>query len=129
MSKVLKFLMGLLGLWLIITISVFNTGPALWIAFGTAIAITLFAVTDFAVDVYRRDAIASGASALIALGAGFLIIATLIFEGAAVQWLVGIFGGAIGLIALAPLCVAHLRRRREVAVPAQRAETPTRQVG
>ena len=126
MGKVLKFLMGLLGLWLIIAVSVFSSGPALWIAFGTAIAITVVAITDSAIDVYRRDPLSSSASAVIALGAGFLIIATLLFEGAAVRWLVGISGGAIVLFALAPLCVLYVRRRK-VAVPVQTAEMPSRQ--
>lgn len=36
MSKVLKYLTGLLGLWLIVEISVFGARSALWIAFATA---------------------------------------------------------------------------------------------
>ncbi len=118
MSKVLKFLMGLLGLWLIITISVFNTGPALWIAFGTAIAITLFAVTDFAVDVAPRDAIAATGAVATVLLASFLIVASLVFEGASTSWLMATPGGVVELFALGALGLSRPARGVRVVAAA-----------
>lgn len=114
MSKILKSVTALLGLWLIVEISVFSSGVALAIAFATAIAITTVASADAIVEFAKARRVSTSV-ATAALGA-FLIIASLVFEGASTGWLMAIAGGAVEAFALTALAVPRLRVR-VVAVP------------
>lgn len=117
MHKLLKYVTALLALALIIAVSVFGTGAALWIAFGTAIAMTLVAGADLAVSAGRRDPLSSTAAAGTLVLAAFLIVATLIFEGVSMSWLLAIAGGTIELLALGVPVRSEAERAAEVAAP------------
>lgn len=126
MTKVLKWTTAALGLWLIVEVSVFGEGVALWIAFGTAVTIALLGVIDFGVDIARRDALgATGAVATVLLAA-FLIVASFVFDGASMSWLMATAGGVIEALALGALALSG-RTRAEVALAAP--ETPAREEG
>jgi hypothetical protein len=115
LSRALKWVTAFLGLWLIIEISVFAASPALWIAFGTAIAIALVGVIDFGVAVARRDSISAAGATVTVLLAGFLILASLIFDGASRGWIVATAGGVTEVLALGSLVLAAPRWHGEVA--------------
>lgn len=112
MSKVLKWINALLGLWMIVEISVFGIGVALWIAFATAIAIV--GVVDFGVDVARRDSLAAAGAVATVVLASFLILASLVFEGASRSWLMVTAGGVVEMFALGALGLSRPARGAEV---------------
>jgi len=118
LSKVLKWLTALLGLWLIVEISVFPVVPALWIAFAAAIAIALVGVIDFGVAVARRDSISAVGATVTVLLAGFLIVASLVFDGASRSWLMATAGGVTEVLALGGLALSTPTRREEVVAAA-----------
>ncbi len=89
-----------------------GSGAALWIAFGTAIAIVLVAATDFVVGIRRQAALARVATAAGAL-AVFLIVA-LVLGGASMSWLMVVGGGVIELMALGTLGVQGRRAATKV---------------
>lgn len=122
MTKILKSVTALLGLWLIVEISVFPSGAALALAFATAIALTATASAD-AVFEYVRNRRVGTAVATAGLGA-FLIIASLVFEGASLGWLQAIAGGAIEFAALA--AIAAPRYRVSVASESESRTAPAR---
>lgn len=122
MGKVLKYITGLLGLWLIVEISVFPAVAALWIAFATAIAVALVAVVEFGVGVARRDPVSASTATLTALLAAFLIVASLVFDGASTSWLMATAGGVIELLALGALGFAPSRAIAEVVTSEARPE-------
>lgn len=128
MSKVLKWITGLLGLWLIVQISVFGAGVALWIAFATAIAIALVGVFDFGVDVAHRDSLAAAGAVTTILVAAFLIVASFVFERASTSWLMVTAGGVIEVLALGALGLSRPTRGAEVvAAPAFESRQEIRQ--
>lgn len=128
MSKVLKWITALLGLWLIVEISVYGAGVALWIAFGTAIAIALVGVIDFGVDVARRDSLAAVGAVATILVAAFLIAASLVFEGASTSWLMVTTGGVIEVVALGALGLSRpTRGARAVAAAGSESREEVRQ--
>ncbi len=103
MNRTLKYVMGALGLWLIVAVSVFGSRTALWLAFGTAIAIALVAATDIVVGIRRETALARVATAATGALAIFLVVASLVFEGASMSWLMVVGGGVVELMALGTL--------------------------
>ncbi|MGH3032967.1 MAG: hypothetical protein ACRDON_00235 [Gaiellaceae bacterium] len=126
MTKILKSITALLGLWLVVEVSVFSSGVALAIAFATAIAITAVALADVVLT-YVRSRRVSTAVATAGLAA-FLIVASLVFEGASLGWLMAIAGGAVqglALVAIASpryrLAVAQVTERQADAPPARLA--------
>lgn len=106
MTKILKSVTALLGLWLIVAISVFPATAALWIAFATAVAITAVASADVALEAVRRRRVSSAVAT--ASLASFLIIASLVFESVSLGWLMAIAGGVIEAVALAALAFPRL---------------------
>ncbi len=128
MSKVLKWITALLGLWLIVEISVFGAGVALWIAVATAIAIALVGVIDFGIGVAHRDALAASGAVATVLLAAFLIVASLVFEGASTSWLMVTAGGVTEALALGALGLPRPRSGAEVvAVPEAASREEVRQ--
>ena len=123
MNKVLKYITGLLGLWLIVEISVFGAGAALWIAFATAIAVAVVGVIDFGVSVAHRAAVSSVGAALTVVLAAFLIVASFVFEGASTSWLMATAGGVTQLLALGALGFSRPRAVAEVAAAEARPES------
>lgn len=109
LSKAAKYLLALLGLGLIVSITVFPAGAALWIAFAAAIGTATVGAADTALSVLERRLVASLLAVGVTLSAGFLILATLVFEAASLNWLVAIAGGAIELAALTALTVPRIR--------------------
>ncbi len=118
MDKVLSYLVGALGVWLIVAINVFPDAAALWLAFGTAVAITSLASVGAAVAFARgQRLIPAVLTAVTGLGA-FLIVASLIFEGASLGWIQAIAGGAIEFVVLGALAAPSTARPALAAVPA-----------
>ncbi|MBI3648631.1 MAG: hypothetical protein HY240_07785 [Actinobacteria bacterium] len=101
---------GAAGLWLIVEISVFGAGVALWIAFATATAIAIIGVIDFGADVARRDPLAATGAVATVLLASFLIVASLVFEGASTSWLMVTAGGVVQVFALGALGLSRPTR-------------------
>src|SRR5262249_5103150 len=95
MSRILKYLEALLGLWLIVEVSVFPSGAALWIAFATAIAIAALAAVDAGTGFVQSRLLAPALATGTALLGGFLILASLLFDHASLSWLMAVAGGAI----------------------------------
>lgn len=115
MTRVLKYLTALLALWLIVEVSVFPSGAALWIAFATGIAIGAVAFADVAFGVAEGRRIAPGMAAATGLLAAFLILASFVFEGASLSWLMAIAGGVIEALALAAVGLPRLHVSSELA--------------
>lgn len=101
MENLLRYSLAALGAALIVGISVFPAGAALWIAFATVVAITAVAATDTVVEYVNGRTIRAGLAAATTLGASFLIVASLLFEGVSRGWLMVVAGGAVELVALA----------------------------
>jgi hypothetical protein len=121
MTKILKSVTALLGLWLIVAVSVFSSGTALALAFATAIAITAVASTDAALAYVKSRRVST--SVATAGLAAFLIVASLVFEGASLGWLMAIAGGAVQALAL--VAIASPRYRLTVAqAPERQSEVP-----
>jgi hypothetical protein len=128
MTRVLKWTTAALGLWLIVAISVFGKAVALWIAFGTAIAIALVGVIDFGVAVARRDAGAATGAVTTVLLAAFLIVASLVFDGASTSWLMVTAGGVVELVSLGALALSsRAGGARVVTVPEAATREEARQ--
>jgi hypothetical protein len=125
-SKVLKWITGLLGLWLIVEMSVFGAGVALWIAFATAIAIALGGIIDFGVDVAHRDSLAAAGAAATVLLAAFLIVASLVFEGASTSWLMVTAGGVTEVLSLGALGLSRPTRGARVVAAAGESSATVR---
>jgi len=123
LSRILKYTQALLGLWLIVEISVFPSGAALWIAFATAIAFTAVAAVDAFVGFLRGRLLPPILAVGVVLLGGFLMAATLVFEHASATWLVAIAGGAVEACALTAIGLPRLRVRAEVEAEAA-APTP-----
>jgi hypothetical protein len=118
MDTLLRYSLAVLGVALIVGISVFPAGAAIWIAFATAVAITAVAATDTAVEYLSGRMLAAGLAAATTAGAVFLIIASLLFEGVSRGWLMVVAGGTIEFVALA----SGSARRRAAAVASPVAE-------
>ena len=114
MENLLRYSLAALGVALIVGISVFPAGAALWIAFATAVAITAVAAADTAVEYLAGRRALAGLAAATTLGASFLIVASLVFEGVSRGWLMVVAGGTIEFVALA----VGARRPRAVAAAA-----------
>jgi hypothetical protein len=76
----------------------FAPSTAVWVAFGVAIAATVFSLAAFLVALVREDHAFSGLSALSALLAGWTIIATRVFSKPSALWLA--FAGGVTLLLL-----------------------------
>jgi hypothetical protein len=131
MNVALRYLTALLGFWLIVDVSVFPSGAAHWIAFVSAIALTVVAACDAAFSALRRRIVAASTATATALLSGFLIIAALVFVQASVNWLMAIAGGVIELLALSELVLParirlvalHLRENGRVEQRVEHART------
>lgn len=126
-TRILKYLTALLGLWLVIEISVFPTGAALWIAFATALAAGLVALADFGFCIAERRVLASGTAATTALLSAFLVVASLVFPGASMGWLMAIAGAVIVTLALGAVGLPRLHVSAGVVAFPERGERAGRE--
>lgn len=110
MSRILKYAVALLGLWLIVAVSVFPAGSALWIAFATAIAIAVVAGVDAVAGFAQRRLLSPALATVTAVLGALLVVASLVFENASLAWLMAIAGGAIEAIALSAIGLPSLGR-------------------
>lgn len=115
-TRILKYLTAALALGLIVFVSVFSSGTAIWLGFAFAIAITAVAAADLAFAAYKRRWLAFAAAAATAPIAGFLIVASQVFEDASVSWLMVISAGAIGLLSLGEAGLPRRAVAREVGL-------------
>ena len=118
MDRVLNYLIGALAVWLIVAINVFPESAALWLAFATAIAITAFASAAVAFALARGQRLVPALYTGVGGLAAFLIVASLVFEGASLGWLQAIAGGVIEFAVLGALALPSRARTALAAVPA-----------
>jgi hypothetical protein len=82
----------------------FAPATAVWIAFGVAIAATIFSLAGFVVALVRENHSFSGLSGLCALAAGWTIIAARTFNTPTALWLA--FAGGLALLLLSMRALA-----------------------
>jgi|GEM_PF-2954132 len=117
----------------------FAPGHAVWIAFGVAIAATVFSLGAFLFALLRANQAFSAMSALAALTAGWTIIAQRTFATASALWLAFAGGVVLLLLALRGLALhettvervvyalgAGASEERPQAAPAEAPERPAR---
>jgi hypothetical protein len=127
MGTALKYATALLGLWLVVAVSVFPAGAALWLAFATAVAITAAAIADAAVGLAARRALATGtATATAALGA-FLVVASLVFPGISMEWAMAIGGAVVISLALGAAAPSGRGAEEALSLPSPRHEGALRE--
>jgi hypothetical protein len=122
------------GAFIAIVRFAFTPPTAVWIAFGVAIAATVFSLAAFVVALLRENLAFSGLSALCATVAGWTIIAMRVFSAPTALWLAFAGGLVLLLLALQALALheATIERvvhglGRESAQPGSRATvTPVR---
>jgi hypothetical protein len=110
LNTILKSATAALGLWLVVSVSVFSSGPALALAFATAIALTSVAAVDAGYSAARGRRYSAAVAAATAAGSAFLIVASLIFEGASLGWLMVIAGSAVQAGVILTLAATGSRR-------------------
>lgn len=101
----------LAGAFLVVASQVFVPATTAWIAFAIGVGSLLAAAAPFALGTRSRTLALDG---LLAVLAGWTVVASLIFAGTTVQWLSFAEGAAFVAVAVAGLTADHLLLTREV---------------
>lgn len=101
----------LAGAFLVVASQVFVPATTAWLAFAIGVGSLLAAAVPFALGARSRTLALDG---LLAVLAGWTVVASLIFAGTTVQWLSFAEGAAFAAVGVAGLAADHLLLTRQV---------------
>ncbi|HUN33266.1 MAG TPA: hypothetical protein VMU95_14740 [Trebonia sp.] len=99
------------GAFLVVAATAWSAGTAGWTAFGVSVGVAIIAAASATLATKSAQRFGHG---LIALVAGWSLIAALIFSGSLLTWFVFADAIAVGVLALADLAVHEASTERVV---------------